>query len=61
MSDPVLRLTLIKLGVLTEADLSEAEVWIRQAADQGLAVSVADGEFVLLSIEEWIARLAKAS
>lgn len=59
MGDPVLRLTLIKAKVITEADITESEVWLREAANQGKAVVVVDGEFKLLTIEEWIAREAR--
>ena len=59
--DPILRLALIKAGVITEANLAVTETWIRQAADQGMMVAVVDGEFKLFSIEEWISRLTVGS
>ena len=59
--DPVLRMALMKLGVLTETDLTETETWIRHAAEQGMAVTVVEGEFKLLTIEEWIGVKARVS
>jgi hypothetical protein len=56
--DPVLRLALIKAGVISEVNISEAEVWVREAAATGQAVVVDSGEFKLVSIEEWIKALA---
>ena len=56
--DPVLRLALIKAGVISEKDLTEAEVWLREASSSGKAVVVEEGEFKLISIEEWIKALA---
>jgi hypothetical protein len=58
IGDPVLRLALIKAGVLAEGDLSEADVWLRESANQGMAVIVEDGTYKLVAIEEWIAREA---
>jgi len=58
MGDPVLRLALIKAGVLREQDITEAEVWLREAANEGMAVVVVEGGYKLLSIEEWIDREA---
>lgn len=52
--DPVLRLAMVKAGVLTDMQIFEAEVWVRQAAERGMAVVVDNGEFKLLTIEEWI-------
>lgn len=56
--DPVLRLALIKLGVISEADLNEAEVWLRQAGEQNMAVVVEGHAFKLVSIEDWIKHTA---
>jgi hypothetical protein len=56
--DPVLRLALVKAKVLEEGQIFEAEVLIRTAAEEGLAVVVVDGQFKLLSIEEWIMHTA---
>ena len=56
--DPVLRLALLKAGVLTDMNLLEAEVWIREAANAGGAVVIEDGEFKVLSLEAWIAKMA---
>ena len=52
--DPILRLALLKAGVITEPDLATAEKWMRTAAEQGMTVSVEDGEYKILSIEDWI-------
>jgi hypothetical protein len=56
--DPVLRLALIRAGVIDEAQVAEAEIWVREAAAQGGAVTIENGEYKLLTIEEWIGRMA---
>jgi len=56
--DPVLRLAMLKMGVIKEGDLAEAETWIRAAAEQGMAVVVEHHQYHLVSIEEWIKSLA---
>ena len=56
--DPVLRLALIKAGVITELNLAESETWLRTAAEQGMAVVLEEGEFHLVSIEDWIKHMA---
>lgn len=58
--DPVLRLALLKAGVITEQNLGEAEVWLRQAAEQNLAVVYEGETFKLVSIEDWIKHTADA-
>lgn len=56
--DPVLRLALVKAGVVTDGDIMEAEILIRTAAEEGMAVVVEDGQYRLLSIEDWILHTA---
>lgn len=56
--DPVLRLALVKSGALTDHQIFEAEIWIREAAETGKAVVVEDGVFKLLDVDEWISRMA---
>jgi hypothetical protein len=56
--DPVLRLALVKAGLLLDEQIFEAEVWVREAASAGGAVVVENGEFKLLSVDEWISRVA---
>lgn len=56
--DPVLRLALVKAGVIEEGQISEAEFWVREAAAAGSAVVIEDGGFKLLTLEEWITRAA---
>lgn len=57
--DPVLRLALVKSGVIPETAIQEAEVWVREAAASGQAVVVDGGEFKLISVEEWIKAMAR--
>jgi len=57
--DPVLRLALVKAGVISEADIAEAEVWVREAASSGQAVVVDGGQYGLVSVEDWIKRLTE--
>jgi hypothetical protein len=45
--DPVLRLALVKKGLLTEMQLDEAEMWLREATRRGKALVVHDGEYRL--------------
>jgi hypothetical protein len=45
--DPVLRLALMKLGIITPMSLDEAEMWMREASRQGKALTVTDGQFTL--------------
>jgi hypothetical protein len=49
--DLVLRLALLKAGVITETNLTEAEVWVREAQRTGKALIVGDDGFVLESAE----------
>lgn len=56
--DPVLRLALVKAGLIEEGQIQEAEFWVREAAEQGAGVVVEEGEFKLLSVNEWISRMA---
>jgi hypothetical protein len=38
IGDPLLRLTLLHKGVITEGDLAQAEQWVNAARDEGKAV-----------------------
>lgn len=57
LGDMVLRLALLKAGVISDLDLAEAKLWIEKGAELGLAVMLElDGEtgtlrYRLMSIE----------
>jgi hypothetical protein len=54
VGDPVLRLALIKAGVITELNLEEAQMWMNEAVVQGKAVMVAQGEYKLVDFAEMV-------
>jgi len=49
--DLILRLALVKAGIVTEMQLTESEAWVREAARTGKALVVDQGEFLLDSVE----------
>lgn len=57
--DMILRLALVKAGVISELDLTAAQVWMQEAQNHGMAVVVEAGEYKLVPVEEMLARLVK--
>lgn len=51
LGDPVIRAALVKCGVLTEIQITEAEAWVREAARQGKALVIQEGSYTLKDAE----------
>lgn len=51
LGDPIARVALIRAGVLTEMQLTEAEAWVREASRQGKALVVTHEGFELVEVE----------
>jgi hypothetical protein len=60
LGDPVLRLALIKAGVIKELNLDEAQIWLNEAVQQGKAVVVVDGEFKLMDFADMVSHTMAA-
>lgn len=58
VGDPILRLALLKAGVLTEPDLAVAEEWMKAAREHGKVLMVIPGEG--LQAEYYLADLQEA-
>jgi hypothetical protein len=58
--DPILRLALIKTGVILEKDLDEAQLWLNEAIQQGKAVVVENNAYQLVDFAEQIQRIMAA-